>query len=38
MKVAWLWSAVYKGVEVSHGQRKLLWLGWTNRDYKRRGW
>lgn len=32
-----LWSKVYKGLEVSKGQR-YVWLGWTTREFKRLGW
>jgi hypothetical protein len=39
---AWLWSDVYKGLEISRGgiaeRHKLLWIGWTKREYKARGW
>jgi hypothetical protein len=39
LRIAWLWNEVYKGLSVEWNERKqLLWLGWTTREYKRRGW
>jgi hypothetical protein len=31
--VKFLWSPVYRGVEIGR-----LWIGWTTREFKRRGW
>jgi hypothetical protein len=42
LRFAWLWSECYKGLEISSGRTvarpKSLWLGWTTRKYKARGW
>lgn len=44
IRFAWLWNEVYKGPAVSWspdgscGRAHELWLGWTTREYKRRGW
>ena len=45
VKVSWLWSDVYKGLEIAFGEdpdnvarAKRIWLGWTTRSFKRRGW
>lgn len=32
-KPAFLWGQVYKGVEIGR-----IWLGWTSREWKKRGW
>lgn len=33
LRPAFLWNGVYRGIEIGR-----LWIGWTNPDYKRRGW
>ena len=37
MKLSWLWSPVYKGLEISSGQ-KSIFLGITHKEWKERGW
>ena len=36
--VTWLWSPVYKGLEIRVTHHRAFWIGWTSRDFKRRGW
>jgi hypothetical protein len=31
------WSKPYYGVEIVVGKRS-VWIGWTTREYKARGW
>jgi hypothetical protein len=40
VKVTWLWSELYKGLEVTIGNpiRWHTFIGWTHREWKRRGW
>jgi hypothetical protein len=36
-RIHWLWSMVYKGLAIRLFGRE-IWLGWTTREFKRRGW
>lgn len=37
MTFTWIWNEVYKGLAIGVGRRE-LWIGWTTREFKRRGW
>jgi hypothetical protein len=37
-KMHWMWSAAYKGLEVIWGERVVLSLVYTPREWKERGW
>jgi len=42
MKISWLWSPVYRGLEVAWridtARQRAIFLGWTSPEYKARGW
>jgi len=37
VKFTWLWSELYKGLEISRGQRSLF-IGWHSRKWREHGW